>query len=502
MGWRLWLAAILLLLWPVLAQAKRCEQGWDSQLAITELNGKPVIAFSPWYRWQAALGNSALQFDYAQGPRPNGPQDWVIAACLDPKLSANGRESVRRTALFGTAGNLYYGLDAHYTRPDGKLLREGFLWGRAYPPGSQQSDGSSVVNGEYDQQFWMAETAILDSTPVFAYVTDAAAQPRSGAVLRVYTATAVQLSANNKWREDDIDHAVSIGSIALAQAGDTIFACYEAQQSTAAGNNGLVLQQGRRQADGTLSWRVLRVLHPGLTAIGGIKVLAGSNLVYIVESMEEGLVLASCPVGELQTKATWDAGIIPGESYPDIADALLLDDLPVVLFTQNTSACILAMATVPMPQWPQDWSYVRFPTGSYTQGALAVIDGTLAIAYQCETPRGIAFAWTDKAQPRQAADWHTSLVFREADFKGITTPAYSSMPADDGTARLALPEQGQLATVTLPPPSPWRAEAPAPPGSEDRRNTRLMLIAILAILLCAGITAFIMRKVLRSRKMS
>jgi hypothetical protein len=506
MGWRLSLAAVvLLLLWPMLAQAKRGEAPWGSEVALAELDGKPVIAFSPWDRWQPALGKSALQFAYAKSTRPSSPQDWVLAPCKDPKLSTNGREYLNGLALLSDADKLYYGVQAHYTRPDGQRLRTAFLWGRMDPSGSGEGACSSEVSGKFDPSFWMTESAILSSVPLFSYVLYPDDNNRSTLALRVISATESNPSVTSQWQTDEIDQAASISAIALALVGDTILACYKAQRSTAAGKTGIVLQQGRRQADGTLSWRVLCVLHPIRATEGGLMLLAGAERVYLFCSTETELVMASCPLGQLETKAKWDVSVIHTGLYVALADARMLGDVPALLYSDSTADCIIALANSPMPQQPQDWSCVRFPTGINANGmwgpyglklgALQVIDGTPAIAYQCETPRGIAYAWTDKAQPRQAADWRTSLVFSEASIKDVKPPYYGSLPVEDGKSRLVPARDDPVSVMAVPAPHPWRAEPPAPPGAADRRNTRLMPIAMLAILLCAGIAAFIIRKV-------
>jgi hypothetical protein len=473
----------------------RTEPPWEAKIALTELDGKPVIAFSSWARWQTALGIPAVQFAYAKNAQPSGLQDWALAPSTDAKLSTNGRESVYRIALYSDADNLYYGMHAHYTRPDGRLLCEGFILGRAYPPGSKQSDFSREVSGRLDTDLWTTQSVILSSVPLFSYIACHDINHRSYNILRVTSSVGDAFSTASKWRTDEIDKAVPISSVALALAGDTILACYAAQESAAAGKSGLVLQQGRRQAAGAITWRVLRVLLPGNVPTGEMQLLAGAGRVYLFCGTESGLVMASCAADKLETQSEWSMGVIIEGTRLEACSAVMLDGLPAVL-SQQQGCKFFSIAKSATPQYPQDWSCIRFTTCLKAQAALAVINGTPAIAYQSETPRAIGYAWTDQAQPRKAADWHKGLVFREASIRGPVNDPYSR-PIDNDKTELERPSNESSMLMAGPPPSPWRAEAPVPPGSAAKRNIYWMLAAALAILLSAGIAAFFLRRMLR-----
>lgn len=512
MGWRLSLAAVLLvLIWPALALKKQAEVDWDSKLALAELEGKPVLAFSPWDRWRAALGGSAMEFAYARTATPGGSQDWVLAPTTDAKLTTLGREGYYQISLFSASGKLYYSMSAFYTRPDGMRYRQGYLWGRAFPPGSKQPDCSSEASGAVNNYSWWTDSAVLDGMPLIAYVETTYQAKGNRASLHAASGNNAAMELSGKWHRSEIDAADGIDSVALAIDGGRILACYSAQRSTAAGRSGLVLQEGRLQPDGALSWRVLRVLRPGRPASVS-RLLVGGGQVYLVCDTEAGLILARCPVDQLETKASWEISGIQRGPYLLTMDAVILDGLPAVLYKDSAADCHLALAKSPHPVVPQDWSCIRFATGinadsmwnvfGTTLSAMHVLDGKLAIAYQCGAPRGIAYAWTDLPQPRQAADWHNSIVFREADFKGVTAPAYSTFSVDDGQARLAPPMDEPVPATAGPAPHTWRAQAPAPFGSAANRNIYWLLAAALAILFCAGIAAYLLRRMLRRIKQS
>lgn len=491
--WR-WIILLLVLL-PAPASTKRIGPYWNANVALVELAGKPVVAYTPASQ-SGAGGRQPLVIAYAKVAQPDGLEDWTTVAAEIPQLLVSGKEYVQTIELFVADDVFHYAVYACYTAPDNRL-RFGWLWGTVPPPGEQWPPAVEATGGTGRRQEWQ-DMALLGARPLFPETrAQFRAAPRAGLLQYRYARERLP-RADSGWQLGELDHAGDFSQLAFAVDGHTVYACYWADYADPARRSGLVLQCGKLQQNGALSWSPVQLparldlLH-GQTQVQ----IAGGQLWLFCCIAWDGIRVAHCAVDQF-SQQQWLYSDIANDYSSGLQSCVIANGIPYVLYNYfidtGRIGLNLACPAALQPQGSHAWSHEVFPSQAWS-GALAVIAGQPALVYQTESPSGVAYAWATSAQPQAAADWQVGMLAYQTEAQttagtpGVEQPATAALPrpsrpySRESTAAERAPDFSEAA----PPPSA-RAQ---PPTAAEQLSGWTILALVLAFIGIPVLLAFV-----------
>ncbi len=496
MGWKLrcilWLTLALL---PAPALAKRIGPYWNANVALAELAGKPVVAYTP--APQPGPGTrQPLVIAYAKVAQPTGPEDWTSVAVNDPLLLASGKEYVQTIELIPANGGLSYAIYACYTAP-GNRLRYGWLWGTAPPPGTNWPAAVEATGGTGRRQEWQ-EMALLEGRPLFPESREQFRPAEYSGLLQYRYAHGREPSTEAGWQLGELDHAGNFSQLAFAVDDRAVYACYWADYADPGRHSGLRLQLGELQQDGTLKWSAVQLPARLDTLHGQTQAqIAGGQLWLFCCSAWDGLHMAHCALDQL-SQQQWQYSDMADDHSSGLQSCVIANDVPYILYNEFIpSGGIGLNLAFPGPRQPpglQAWSHVVFPSQAWS-GALAVIAGKPALVYQTEAPCGVAYARAITAQPQVAADWQVSMLAYQPDAQtaegafGVEAPTAAAKPQLSSPYDISATITGEApgsAQAVLPP-----ARQTQPPAVTEDLPVWTVLVLVLAFIGIPALLAFI-----------